>query len=199
MPQVGANIRQARERSGISQRRLAARTGLSPQFISDIERGRTPPSIKTLKLIAEVLNVPPAALMEETGLPGETPQVAKVPLLGRVPAGSPVLSEEIFEDEIPLPRQWVKEPSFLLKARGTSMVDVGIEDGDLVLVRCQPAAENGQVVIARINGEVTCKRFYRSGPEVILEPANPGFKPLRYQAADVEIVGIVTHIIKTLS
>ncbi|MFZ5898761.1 MAG: transcriptional repressor LexA [Bacillota bacterium] len=198
MPEVGANIRQARERFGISQRRLAARTGLSSQFISDIERGRTPPSIKTLKLIADALNVPPAVLIEGTEQSGET-QVVKVPLLGRVPAGGPVLSEEIYEGEIPLPRQWVKEPSFLLEARGTSMVDVGIEDGDLVLVRCQPTAENGQVVIARIDGEVTCKRFYRNSPEVILEPANPGFKPLRYRDADVEIVGIVTHVIKTLA
>jgi len=195
MSTVGQRIRSAREKMGMSQRRLAEQAGLSPQFISDIERGRTPPSLKTLKLIAAVLKISPTVLLEEAEV-RPAPEVVELPILGRVPAGGPVLSEEHIRGYMAMPSRLVKEPAFILEVTGNSMQDMGIDDGDYVLVRVQPRAENGQVVIARIDGEVTCKRFYLTGSHVTLEPANQTLRPLRVPAEKVEIIGIVTRVIK---
>lgn len=192
---VGERIRLTREKNGLSQRRLAEQAGLSPQFVSDIERGRTPPSLKTLHLIAEALEISPTLLLEDNKVRPAL-DVVELPILGRVPAGGPVLSEEHIRGHLAMPRQLVKEPSFILEVTGSSMQDMGIHDGDYILVHVQPKAENGQVVIARIDGEVTCKRFYLSGKDVILEPANQALRPFRFPAQTVEIIGIVTRVIK---
>lgn len=121
--------------------------------------------------------------------------VKSLPIIGIVPAGMPILAEENIEGYMPLPSKFVKgENDFLLKVRGDSMEDVNISDGDLILVHQQPTAENGQTVIARINGEVTCKRFYKTNGKCILEPANAKYKPI--DCNDIEIVGIVTKVIK---
>lgn len=195
MSTVGQRIRSARERMGMSQRRLAEQAGLSPQFVSDIERGRTPPSLKTLKLIAAALEISPTLLLEDSEVRPAL-EVVELPILGRVPAGGPVLSEEHIRGHMAMPRRLVKEPAFILEVTGNSMQDMGIDDGDYLLVRVQPQAENGQVVIARIDGEVTCKRFYLTGSYVTLEPANQTLRPMRIPAEKVEIIGIVTRVIK---
>ncbi len=122
-------------------------------------------------------------------------EVVSLPIVGTVPAGTPILAEENIEGVMPLPSMFIKgKNDFLLKVRGDSMEDVNISDGDLVLVHQQPTAENGQTVIARINGAVTCKRFYRLNGKCKLEPANANYKPI--DCTEVEIIGIVTRVIK---
>ncbi len=119
----------------------------------------------------------------------------KIPCIGFVPAGGPVLTEENLDGYIDLPLSMIKSSDdFCLKIRGNSMEDVGINDGDTVLVHPQPTAENGQTVIARIDGGVTCKRFYKTNGKCTLEPANHNYKPM--DCKEIEIVGIVTKIIK---
>ncbi|MFZ3171925.1 MAG: transcriptional repressor LexA [Carboxydocellales bacterium] len=121
----------------------------------------------------------------------------RIPILGFVPAGGPVMTEENIEGYIPLPTLLLKNTDdFCLKVKGDSMEDVGINNGDLVLVHPQPTAENGQTVIARINGEVTCKRFYKTDSKCILEPANSKYKPI--DCEEVEIIGIVVKVIKSV-
>lgn len=122
-------------------------------------------------------------------------KVFRIPILGYVPAGGPVMVEENIEGHIPLPALLLKSSTdFCLRIQGDSMEDVGINNGDLVLVHPQPTAENGQTVIARINGEVTCKRFYKLDNKCRLEPANSKYKPL--DCEDIEIIGIVLKVIK---
>lgn len=119
----------------------------------------------------------------------------RIPLIGFVPAGGPVITEENLEDYIELPLDMLKGGhDFCLKVRGDSMIDVGINDGDIVLVHPQPIAENGQTVIARVDGGVTCKRFYKTNGKCTLEPANNKYKPI--DCNEIEIIGIVTKIIK---
>lgn len=122
--------------------------------------------------------------------------IVDIPILGQVPAGPPLLEQENLTGYLPLPDSFVKDPSssFLLHIRGDSMEDVGIADGDLVLVRFQQHAENGQTIIARVNGEVTCKRFYLIKDIIRLEPANSKYKAL--ESRDIEIIGVVNRIIK---
>jgi|Deesub1362A_J573_1020465.scaffolds.fasta_scaffold00029_129 repressor LexA len=191
---VGETIRRLREEMGLSQRALARKAGISSQYLSDIEVGRTSPSLKSLEKIATALQSPPGRLLQTPDL--FSSGIVEVPVLGRVPAGGPVLAEDVILGYLPLPRRLASEDTFCLEVRGDSMQELGIDDGDFILVRVQPTAENGQVVIARVDGEVTCKRYYRLNRMVSLEPANRRFRPLKFEADEVEIVGIVTNVIK---
>ena len=102
------------------------------------------------------------------------------PLLGRVAAGRPVLSEEHIEASYPLPREWTGGgETFLLKIQGDSMRDARIFDGDLVLVKVQPKALSGDIVVALVEDEVTVKRFQVDGKTVVLKPENEVFAPIR--------------------
>lgn len=191
---VGGIIREARREQGWNQRRLAETAGLSPQYLSDIEKGRAKPSLKSLEKIANALSVSVTRLLADRN---ETGSIVEVPLLGRVPAGGPVLVEENILDHIPFAARFVREPAFCLEVKGDSMIDLGIEEGDIVLVRAQPVAENGQTVIARVDGEVTCKRFYAWDGKIRLEPANRAYRPI--VGNEVEILGVVSYLVKKIS
>ena len=103
---------------------------------------------------------------------------AFVPLLGNIAAGGPILAEQAVESVFPLPREIVGEGTlFLLNVRGDSMVEAAITDGDWVVVRQQPVAENGEIVAAMIDGEATVKTFKRRDGHVWLMPANPAYEP----------------------
>jgi len=118
-------------------------------------------------------------------------EISEVPILGRVQAGLPLLAEENLEGSIPLPREWARgDHLFMLRVKGDSMTNAHIVDGDLVLVRQQANAENGEIVVARLQGaEVTLKRLYRRGHKVVLKAENPKYSPIEVPAAEAEIVG----------
>ena len=106
-------------------------------------------------------------------------RAALTPLLGRVAAGKPVLSEENIEASVPLPREWTGSgETFLLKVQGDSMRDARIFDGDLVLVKVQREALPGEIVVAMVDDEVTVKRFQMDGKRMILKPENEAFAPI---------------------
>ena len=131
--------------------------------------------------------------------PRGTAKATEIPLLGKVAAGMPI--ESLMHDEtiaVPdeiLPR---RGPNYALKVAGNSMVDEHIIDGDYVVVHGRDAAENGEMVIALINGsEATVKKFYReTGGWIRLQPANTTMTPMRYQERDVLIQGVVVGIIR---
>ncbi|MGB9885718.1 MAG: transcriptional repressor LexA [Moorellales bacterium] len=191
---LGERIRRLREERGLSQAELARRSGLSPQYLCDIELNKANPGVRTLEKIATGLGVPPSRLLEDPVSLARAEAVVEVPVIGRVPAGGPVVSEETVIGYLPLPRRFAEEGFICLEVSGDSMEGVGIYDGDCVLVRLQPTAENGQTVVARVDGEVTVKRFYRVGNKVRLEPANAGYRPIEPQ--QVEIIGVVKKVIR---
>jgi repressor LexA len=131
--------------------------------------------------------------------PRGTTSATEIPLLGKVAAGMPIESlmhqETIAVPEAMLPR---RGPNFALQVQGSSMVDEHIIDGDYVVVHGKQTAENGEMVIALVNGaEATVKKFYReSGGWIRLQPANATMQPLRYQERDVLIQGIVVGVIR---
>ncbi|MFC6090456.1 MULTISPECIES: transcriptional repressor LexA [Saccharothrix] len=133
-----------------------------------------------------------------TGLaPTSRPTPAYVPMLGRIAAGGPILAEEAIEDVFPLPRDLVGEGEvFLLKVVGDSMVDAAITDGDWVVVRQQPTADNGDVVAAMIDGEATVKTFKRRDDHVWLLPHNPAYQPILGDEAS--ILGKVVAVLRRL-
>ena len=135
------------------------------------------------------------ATFDETGQNDHRPEASYVPVLGRIAAGVPIMAEESVEDVFPLPRQLVGEGQlFLLKVVGDSMVDAAICDGDWVVVRQQPTADNGDIVAAMLDSEATVKTFKRKDGHVWLLPHNPAFEPIDGDHAT--ILGKVTAVLR---
>lgn len=125
------------------------------------------------------------------------PSPSYVPVVGRIAAGGPILAEQVVEDVFPLPRQLVGEGElFLLRVVGDSMIDAAICDGDWVVVRRQPLAENGEIVAAMIEGEATVKSLRRRDGHVWLMPANAAYTPI--PADDVTVLGRVVAVLRSL-
>ena len=118
-----------------------------------------------------------------------------IPIVGRVKAGGPDLAVEDVEGYLNLSRVFPpQETLFALRVRGDSMVGMGIMDGDLAIVRRQPSAEEGEIVVALVGEEATVKRFFREPQGVRLEPANPAYEPI--VSKDVIIVGKVIGVVR---
>lgn len=128
----------------------------------------------------------------------DRPQTVSVPVLGQVAAGRPILAQENIVGTFALDRSVVRGgPAFLLRVKGDSMTGAGILEGDLVLVRAQPTAEDGEIVVALVDEEATVKRFHRRGRQIVLQPENPAHAPIRLDSKDeVRILGRVTGVVR---
>jgi len=132
---------------------------------------------------------------DETGSGDSHPTPAYVPVLGRIAAGVPIMAEEVVDDVFALPRQIVGEGElFLLKVVGDSMIEAAICDGDWVVVRQQPTADNGDIVAAMLDNEATVKTFKRKDGHVWLLPHNEAFSPIDGDHAT--ILGKVTAVLR---
>ncbi|HET6818861.1 MAG TPA: transcriptional repressor LexA [Mycobacteriales bacterium] len=132
---------------------------------------------------------------DATGEGDARPAPAYVPVVGRIAAGGPILAEQVVEDVFPLPRQLVGEGQlFLLQVKGDSMIDAAIADGDWVVVRQQPTADNGDIVAAMLDGEATVKTFSRKDGHVWLLPHNTSYAPIPGDEATV--LGRVTAVLR---
>lgn len=121
-----------------------------------------------------------------------------VPLIGRVAAGFPMLAAENIEKEVSVdPNLFTQQPDYLLKVKGLSMRDVGILDGDLLAIKKTSDARNGQIIVARIDDEVTVKRLNKKGSHIELLPENPDFEPIVVQPGqDFSVEGIALGLIR---
>lgn len=128
--------------------------------------------------------------------------LVSVPIVGRVAAGAPLLAEQNIEDHIALGTEVATEDSFALHVRGDSMIEAGINDGDIVIVRPQRDARDGQIVVARVEdeatgeAEATVKRFFREAGRVRLQPENRSMEPI--YARDVTVEGVVIAVVRIL-
>ncbi len=120
-----------------------------------------------------------------------------IPLVGRIAAGAPILADEQVEETFDLPEQLVgKGTLFMLKVVGESMIDAAICDGDFVVIRQQPTAENGEIVAAMIDGEATVKTYKKKDGQVWLMPHNPAFEPI--DGTHATILGKVTAVLRSV-
>jgi repressor LexA len=130
--------------------------------------------------------------------PQAVSQAIALPLLGRVAAGVPIEAIEV-KDTLSVPAEFVRRPhqTFALQVKGRSMIDEGILDGDFIVVEQQPTAENGETVVAVVNGEATVKKLHRErGGRIRLQPANAEMKPLYVREKDLEIRGVVVAVLR---
>lgn len=132
---------------------------------------------------------------DETGIGDAFPEAIRVPVLGRIAAGGPILAEERVEDVFALPRQLVGEGTlFLLEVRGESMIDAAICDGDWVVVRQQPTASNGDIVAALLDDEATVKTYKKKDSQVWLMPHNPAYEPI--DGNNATILGKIVAVLR---
>lgn len=209
MASIAERIKEGLIIRNMTQSELVSKTKLNKSSISSYISGKYEPKQKAIYLIAEALNVSEPWLMgldvpltrasEKNVISMITP-TGTVPVYGSIPAGFPALAEQFIEDyiltTIPNPHDY-----FALKVKGTSMINAGIVDGCKVLCHKQNTAENGQIVVCRVNGdEATLKRFKQQDDIVILLPENPEFEPRiipvsKFDSGEAEIIGVVKQII----
>lgn len=207
---IGQNIRRCRRNLGLTLEEVARQVGLSRQTMSRYETGviGNIPSDK-IELLAQALHTTPAYLMgwesggEEDPLPSNvTPlrPMQKVPLVGRIACGTPILAEQNIEDYIDLPGHI--HADYALTCQGDSMINAGIQDGDVVYIRQQPEVENGQIAAVIVGeDEATLKRFYFDGGVVQLVAENSRIPPMVFSGAELARVHVIgravayTHII----
>jgi len=124
--------------------------------------------------------------------------MCEIPLLGRVTAGQPI---DLVGDQerVSVPASMVRRNTYALRVVGHSMIDDNIQDGDIIIVERRETAENGQTVVAMINGEqVTLKKFYIERDGIRLQPANPEMAPIHLRNEEIRILGIVTGVIRRM-
>lgn len=175
------------EEKGIKQTWLAEKLDKSYNMINSYVQNRRQPSIEDLYKIARILGVDARDLLDkdtiqkkEVTLDSEykrkdiviPTRTVNIPLLGNIACGTPILAQENIEAEIPVSIDLIKGSNtyFLLRAKGNSMNEVGINDGNLVLVKQQPYAENGDFVVALIDDEATIKEFRKNNDAIVLKP-----------------------------
>ncbi|AVL71242.1 repressor LexA [Oligella urethralis] len=128
-------------------------------------------------------------------------RLTTLPLIGRVAAGSPILAQAHIEKEIPVDHAMFEDKAdYLLRVRGESMIDIGIYDGDLLAVKKSQSAHNGQIVVARINDDVTVKRFQKGANRITLIAENQHFAPIIVTPQDeFAIEGLAVGLIRSLN
>ena len=124
----------------------------------------------------------------------------RIPIIGQISAGTPITADENVEDTFPVPASYVSGNCFMLRVKGESMINVGIMDGDLILVQQQNTARNGDIVVAMIDGfesEATVKTFYKENDHIRLQPENDTMSPIIVK--DVAIQGKVKGVFRYFS
>lgn len=156
--------------------------------------------LKTLErrgLIRRDPTKPRALRSEVTHHGSPVPETIVMPVIGKVAAGVPITAQENVEGEFVLPASFTRaSDGFMLRVQGDSMIDAAILDGDLIVVRPQRTANNGEIVVAMVDGEATVKRFYKEDGRIRLQPENPVMEPI--YASDVTVIGRVEAVVRKL-
>ena len=201
MTKFSERLRQLRTARDMSQMDFAKIIGMSKSSINMYERGEREPGLETLEKIADFFNVDMDYLLGKTdvvnkaiwdGMPSNIipmPEMRKIPLLGRIACGAPILAEEHIEEYIDTPK--TIQADFALTCQGDSMINARIFDGDIVYIRQQDAVDNGEIAAVLIDGEATLKRVRLFDDHISLEPENPQYRPLVFWGDDMNAVRIL--------
>ncbi|MBQ3503700.1 MAG: helix-turn-helix domain-containing protein [Oscillospiraceae bacterium] len=194
---TGQRIKHRRKEIGVSAEKLAEMLGVSPATIYRYENGdieKVPGD--RLGPIAEALQTTPVYLMgwadsATDGAPNiiPIPETRKIPLLGAIACGEPILAEENIEEYIDIPKELAGD--FALICRGDSMINARIFDGDIVYIRQQDSVDNGEIAAVLIDNEATLKRVRIFDDHIVLEPENPMYKPLAYWYEEMNTIRIL--------
>ena len=191
----GSKLRAARKAKQLTQKELAAKIKAAHNSISNWENDQNMPDPDTIQNLCWALDVEPNYFFSvDSSLPLPRniiplPEMQRIPLLGSIACGSPILAEEHIEDYVDIPRNI--HADFALTCKGDSMINARIFDGDIVYIRQLPSVDNGEIAAVLIDGDATLKRVRIFEDHVSLEPENPMYKPLVYWGADMNNVHIL--------
>ena len=195
---TGQRMKNRRKAIGLSAERVAEMLNVSPATIYRYENGdieKVPGD--RLAPIADALQTTPAYLMGWEDSPDAKfpsniipmPEMRKIPLLGNIACGAPILAQEHVEEYIDIPKHI--HADFALTCKGDSMINARIFDGDIVYIRQQESVENGEIAAVLVDNEATLKRVQLFRDRIILEPANPMHDPLVYRGEEMNTVRIL--------
>lgn len=198
---LGKKVRELRQSLGLSQEELAtAMNYKGKSSINKIEMGINDIPQSKIVLLANALHVTPAELLSDqtTVKPDYShirnvlpmPEMKKLPLVGGIACGTPILAEQNIEDEIDVPSHI--KADFVLRCNGDSMINARINDGDYVCIRIQPDVDDGQIAAVLIGDSATLKRVYHQKNGVTLMAENPKYSPMVYigeECEDIRIMG----------
>lgn len=197
-----ANLREARERIGWTQQRVADELGITKSTYCGYETGKRKPDVPKIKELARILHTPADILLGVSAIPkGAEPMpfVRSVPRLGAIACGEPILADQNIEgyDEVP---DYIK-CDFTLLCKGDSMINARIYDGDIVCIKRQDRVENGQIAAVLVDDEATLKRVRYIDGGVVLMPENSNYEPKVFTGdavKNIRIIGRATHFISTV-
>lgn len=184
-----------RRRDNLSQQELASKIGLAKSTISMYERGERKPSFEVLEQLADYFNVNMDTLLGTTPAPSlpdniiPMPAMNRVPLLGVIACGDPILAEENLDGEVSVPEHVTAD--FALRCKGDSMINARIFDGDIVYIRQQPTVRDGEIAAVLIDDSATLKRVHLYSDHISLEPENPQYRPIVKWGEEMEQVRIL--------
>jgi repressor LexA len=215
---VGKLLREVRRSKNITQMQISETTGFSQGYLADIENGKANnPAMTTYFKIGQALGIPEAKILEllfydyldeknvkeNVGFVSNIKRfnpiidnIAQIPVLGSIPAGTPLEALENIQDYVEVPASDVKNGEFFyLEVTGDSMTGSRIYEGDRVLVKRQPDVENGEIAVVRVNYEAaTLKRIKKVDGQVLLYPDNPKYEPMIVKEEGAEIIGKVVKV-----
>ena len=203
---TGERIKMLRTQKGMTQEELGEKVGVKTPAIYKYENGLVV-NLKrsTIEKLAEALETTPSFLMgfddAKDAIPSNLIPISdlhmkKIPLIGTIACGTPILAEENITDYIDAPGHI--RADFALMCRGDSMIGADIRSGDIVFIRQQPEVSNGQIAAVLVEDEATLKRFYHSGNTVTLLAENPEIAPLVYAGEELEHLHVIGLAVATL-
>lgn len=204
MARFSDRLRSLRTLKGLSQSDFAKQIGISKSSVNMYERGEREPNFKTLECIADYFNVDMDYLLGKSDIVNKSqfanaipiasniipmPEMRKIPLVGTIACGEPILAVENIEEYISIPKHI--KADFALTCKGDSMINARIWDGDTVYIKQQETVENGDIAAVLIDNEATLKRVRLFEDHIILEPENPMYRPFVYWNEDMNKVRIL--------
>lgn len=192
----GERLRRARKQNKLTQKELAITIGAAHNSISNWENDQNMPDPDTIQNLCWALGVQPNYFFsyedETTALASNVfpmPEMKKIPLIGSIACGAPILAEEHVEGYAHVSRQLSAD--FALTCKGDSMINARIFDGDIVYIRQQEAVDNGEIAAVLIDGEATLKRVRLFDDHISLEPENPQYRPMVYWGEEMNNIRIL--------
>lgn len=192
---VGEYIKKLRIESGYSQEQLGNLLGVQRAAVQKWECGRVQ-NLKreTIKKLSEIFDVSPSTFIDSENFYEYSniiplPNMNRIPLLGNIACGEPILAEENIECDIDIPEDITAD--FALRCKGDSMMEARILDGDIVYIKQQPTVNNGEIAAVLIGEEATLKKVYLTGDTLTLLACNSSYEPFVYSGSDLENIRIL--------
>lgn len=201
------NLKLARKNKGLSQAMLAQKLFVSQQAVAKWETDKATPNPEMLTKLSNILDVTVDYLLgNENKIEtldnfmgyAKPEDFVRIPLVGQIACGTPILALENIEEYIDTPKKDLLqgETYFYLKAKGNSMVNVGIFDGDLVLIRMQNDVDSGDIAVVLVDDEATLKRVIKKDGAIVLKPESSEFLPQIYVGKETEKIRIIGRLME---